>query len=274
LKLSKAKITSPFVRLDTRVNAADAFANVYTQQQLRLNHNMLLARRARRPIITMGASQWGVYSIYPADSASAVSLFSAPFVLSHNQIRDLQVNFYTGVDDNYGSTADVDVFGIITAPDEVRTVDVDNTVSATVTTTPGWEAITVPVSNAARRALAGRVTLVIDGSTGATSGSAVSVSDAGPDWVEAQFGTVAEGFAVYSPTSTDIQARQIVRVESNVDAAGNDRVTVWPRWNRKPNPGTDTVQLRIAAGSLYASHISVYEVNPTGFYTESSNFVT
>ncbi|HDL48442.1 MAG TPA: hypothetical protein ENH33_00565 [Actinobacteria bacterium] len=50
--IRETTIPSEFIRMDTRVTAADQFTNVRDQQIARENYNILLARRNRRPLLT------------------------------------------------------------------------------------------------------------------------------------------------------------------------------------------------------------------------------
>lgn len=274
MRLPKPTIPSSFVRLDTRINEADAFANIYSAQALRKNHNILLARRSRRILFSQifahasGAGDFFRF-VEPASLVNGQVVLSIPLYFSHRWVREIVVNFEA----NKESIGDVTLYANVKTASEPR--DLSLSVSTVVNNNPALAdySMLVPVSKRARVSGGGTLTIVGNGFIeGVDVDGPATVDEAGPNFVDVPMNPSGGqiGHGLYVTTNGRIQPRQITDIRS--DGAASSRIFVDPPWNIIPNPGTDSVAVREAAEVAIRS-ISVYEEKVTGFSDEATTFI-
>jgi len=86
-------IPTEFVRLDTRTTAANSYVNVHDMRKGYENHNVLIARRLKRTVLTMG-TPFTLRGGFPLNSNfAAPPALEIPIKLSA-RVSELDVNFY------------------------------------------------------------------------------------------------------------------------------------------------------------------------------------
>ncbi len=273
MRLYGRGLPSAFIRLDDRTTTADQCVNVWTKQTFRNNHNILLARRCRWPIMTVHMDQDsagsaangpdGLYwrSIITPDRESGIPILQVPI-----EIPPFCTSIVINLDAlKVGGTEHAYVYPIVDGPGTY--FQINSSVAATVSATTPWtvSSVSVPVPQSARDY--GHGTLTLYASTplygpDLKGAGGVAIADVGPDWVEgtaANFASFTVETAVYFTNNLAIAPRKVVRAAT---IGGNTRIHVDFPWNVVPTVGTDLIDaravtiLRIRSISVYADVVS------------------
>ena len=262
-----------FQRLDTRVDQADAFANMRDLQMKYRNHNALLAGRVRRCVFSsfLGASAGFVYSIAPPSLQTATLLLQQSVFVSQ-YTRKLKFVLRANKT-NHADANDVLVYftcrplkrdgSIQSSPEFSASMTVSATSETKYTAT-----LQIPESlNIVDGFGEYLVSMYATGNMYTTdSRGPYDLTDIGPDWAEDEvngFATPATNHAIYFTTDADIEPRLIVRtVGSFVTGHGKSsalRVYVDKPFNKLPDVNSDQWALRLVAG-ISISTLSIYEM--------------
>lgn len=270
MRILTEEIPSDFVRFDSEAFDADAYANVADMQQIRRNHNILLARRCRRPFFqarigdTTGASGTAFNEVRAVVSGLSACVMSIPYMRSSPYIYSITCAIY-----GRGRASASPRFYPVVCPVEVEP-EIDNSVVLTFdSTSDGWESVEVPVKVSSAESMFFFVHLfaeILEGA--ATPKTAVTVADVGRNYATGNGLGNAVGEIIYSPTNTDIEPRTVISIQNNVDAAGNDLVVIDRDWNIWPVPGTDTLETRTTSTATLST-VSLWENAITDFSLRS-----
>ncbi len=276
MKIFDATIPSQFVRQDTRTNSDDQFANANEQQRRRLNHNILLAKRVRKCLLTRVCSYRDDIGL-GGSGFFQTERFTTPAKISAAEIwLNVPLQFSPGTRElvfvlraKRISTGNVTMYCRVEADNEK--LPVDTNVSVTVNNTSLTRfAVTVPISREARQKGSGRLIVTPQGFRETAVSSGLTIVEIGPDFVDvAGSGTFSPGY-IAAFSDTNVEPRRVVHALANIDAAGNQRVFVARPWNLLPVL-TATVSSYTTA-SIAVDSYSVYEERVSAFFNEASNF--
>ena len=269
-------VPAAYVELDTRVADADCYANTRDMRKAHDNHNILLARRARRPLITQamrGASNYQdpIYfnSAQPVteDRRLGLSFYSAPIWIPPRCVT-VTVNVRCRQANTGGTYPDIKIYPVIDGPKDKPPLDL--TLVATVdTATDTLYSMDVPVPESAEKA--GRGVLHLYYCTPiyevAIKG-VVTLTDVGrtwPTWIQGRFDSPYAGYYAVCDTNAEIVPMKITYADSNIQGGLDDRLyldTDWP--GPIPIPGTDTFSI-YAANKLLVSSVCAYPLEMTSW---------
>ena len=93
MTVSNPKIPADFTRLDDRVTDPDQYLNVHDYRKAYENHNILIARRLRRPLLTMGQAFDIKAGVQLNQTPQVPPILEIPVLLSPS-VSELDFNFY------------------------------------------------------------------------------------------------------------------------------------------------------------------------------------
>jgi hypothetical protein len=260
-------IPSAFIRQDTRITDADSFVNVASQQRVRQNHNMLLARRIRKNLMSLAfGSEDSVFGqtftfVSPLSAGDGSPFLSIPLTVTP-LVKELVVVLRA----RRVSAGNVTLYAWCSESRQDEEIDTSIAVAVT-SATEAKHTLTVPVARAASnnpRQVAGSglsLNIVADGYTEGADLDDGTVTDARLDGVEAVIAGDYVGYAAYVPGNSSILPRRIVRHETAW-------IGVQPAWNIKPAVG-DTIAV-VATAEIEAFTMNVYEEKITAFADEAA----
>lgn len=260
------RIPSEFVLLDENAFNSDTYANVRDMQRVRDNHNILLARRCRRPFYNQricasdGTRAVSFWEVRPAASGAPMVVMSVPFRRSSPHIKEVQLAIYA-----YGVVANPPrVYPVVSALGQAPIIN-ENLVLTLDSASISWKTINLPVPRTARSEPMLMLSLCVANQEGATgSKPARTVVDAGQDWATGASMDDTVGYIVWSPSDPAIEPRTIVAARTDIDAALNDLIIVDRPWNIIPTAGVTTLESRSPAGITVES-INIWERGLTSF---------
>ena len=275
-------IPTKFIRLDDRTSTTNHFINVADLRKSYENHNILIARRLKRNVLTMGNTFTIRGGVPLSDNFPAPPALEIPIKLSA-EVSQLDLNFYgrrAGVVNSF-------LYFSVDGPNGARPLDESQkiTVSATSNT---LHSLSLKVPNQAVTSGEGvlRVYCVtpIDPSTKVVSGGTiynitanhVTVNDTTLSETDIgkyiRFGTFDSSAGTITPF-TNMSPKMITQVSRLADVVGSltrKMVQFVPSLEFLPSIadlGYDVIE----SGSIVSESISVYEkaIEPaTGFYSE------
>lgn len=248
-----------FRRLDTQINSSSRFANVYSLQRLRHNHNILMARRIRK--VLFAHYGWGdIFStLTPLDAKSGYVLCSVPVTITPG-IKEIHVNVY-----GYATASGINIYPVVHAANSVEEIDTSVVISPGVAPIDTY-GCDVPVAQQVQSLGYGRLTCYLEGGmSGTPSKGAAAFTDAGPDWILSA-GAFTVGTALFFPTNAKILPRTVIK---EVVVGGAIKTYVRGDFNITPDPASDTAASETLI-QLVLSSISAYEKSRQYFFRGSA----
>jgi len=275
------KIPTEFIRLDDRTSTTDHYINVGDLRKSYENHNILIARRLKRNILTMGTAftlrgGFPLSSNFPAPPALEI-----PIKLSAH-VSQLDVNFY-------GRRAGVEsyLYFSVDGPNGARPLDSSQTITVSATSNTLYS-VNLEIPNEA--VVAGEGFLRVYGVTPIDTGTKVSTHDEivtlGMNSVTIEDNAVSDTdvgkyiiFGTYSGGSLtpfpDMRPKMITSViyhHRTGGGGGTDERSIRFAPALEYLPGLSNLGYEVIdSGTILFESLSVYEkaIEPaTGFYSE------
>ncbi len=263
-------IPSAFERLDSEATENDTFVNVRNLQTLAQNHNILAARRAKRPLLqhlfnlttsNLGGEETHNFSqVKPLSINQVVPIYEAMLHVSQlTKKLKLVVRAYGAASPDYS------LFAVLQPVDQPSTMSDEYEL---VVSGASLQKVSVdldvpkqagPLENSHFNVYLFRLFAegVMDSSD---FKAATAIQSVGGDWFESTaLGSVPIGSVVYW-SDTDIEPRTII-------SSSGDFYYVDKPFNKKPIPGTDTAAVRTTATAELHS-LSIYEMPLTSLELE------
>jgi hypothetical protein len=278
MRLVDWSVPSLFVASDTHVADEDCYLNARDMRKAYDNHNILLARRVRKPVISQamrGASNANdpiyVHSAEPVteDRRTGRSFFAAPIWVPP-RCFEMVVNIRCKQANTGGTYPDLQIYPVIDGPKDLVPLDTSLVITVDSATDTLYSTV-VPVPESAERSGTGFLSLYFCTPLYETAAKgAVSVTDVGrtPAWLQGRFDSMFPGNYVVCDTDPTILPMRILWGESNIQGGLDDRIYLdgdWP--GPVPIPGTDTFSV-YAPNKLLVSSVCVYPVEITDWSAE------
>ena len=277
MRLVSDAIPSTFTRLDETAIAADRFIDVRTQQQLRTNHNALLAAGHMRPVFADNFPTLGIPSKPDgwagiADQRMMPAIYSTDVYLSP-LVRKCKVRFKCSL----ANSLDVGIYAALTS----RVLD-NRTLASTVTSTAAatWYTmdVTVPqsaVHERARQRVRFNLWVTLQEVGADILGGAVNLFDATNVSVSAlnsSVSTVGTGDILYFPSNTDIEPR-IIQGWSTYSSGGSTYrrfyISDKMEWVRNEPEATTPDTMQAKHGNVITiKGVQLYEYARTGNWSD------
>lgn len=272
--INRAEIGSTFQALDTHIDVADSFANVRDLQKLRLNHNTLLAERARRPAVSQVCVQSDSTNYILISGHGSTSYL--PVAIDTTVMFSQQTKTATFKMRAASTSASLDVFvypelirpsgaGSLARPEITVTGNTEASYSATVPLPAQDEASTRFGMRPLRFRVTLRAELNFPGSPKVSAGAIYAV---GPNWIHG--GTnVTVGDDIWF-SDADIERRRITAVYANTaNATPFYGIFADRAWNKLPTTSNTyssdvNVSLALYTWSLYEDNVTDFESTPGG----------
>ena len=265
------RVPDSYTRLDDRTTTQDHYFNVHDLRKGYDNHNILIARKLRRTVVTMGQNVNLASSlIIRSDLIDALPQLEIPIRLSP-YVKSLNVNMY-----GRRVTSNVNLYFSFDSQYEKRPIDSDVKIAATATSNVN-HTVNVPIPREAAREHYGILRIYAatpyDSSALKTSGSkvlavsnnAIQINDSGVDSADVGsvllLGSDATGsFVAFS----DIRPKLITSIShehpNGSHGSGNEMHTIQFVGSLERLPDIEDLFYEIRNTSYFASEsLSVYE---------------
>jgi hypothetical protein len=271
------EIPSSYIEFSSSdVFGAGDYPSVHAHQNFRLNHNALLAERARRPVMTglairsTGTVQTPFYGFQDEDPLLLPVLFETPIVISQ-QTRELEFVIRASTTSSTTFTLYPSVAPLTAGP---RETDIDTSIAVTATSETKYTA-TVPIREAIQPRRYGMIHALfrvsyrttIDFSTPKTTGGVIY--RAYLQWIYGDTSATAGDLIFFS--SAQIAPRIVTRVDTDASTSPSSYViNVNEPFNFVPTPGThtysldDPTTLTLYTWSLYEKNVTDFQQPPGG----------
>ena len=282
MRQNDVTIPSEFVKMDTNVTAADSCVNVHDQTTFRRNHNIALAQRVRKDLVSQVCSGFGESTPeisfwlfrprFSADGETRSRILSIPlYVTQQNQSFTFWCTACKSLMNGSSTLAEDPKIYVVVHEPQVAFMGglTDNaiTVSAAYGTPTGYSVtVGMPALSGEYTLHYGRIPIVmdvylrtyIDDTHALVSGG--TIVDAGSDWVDGTFAGVSARDVVFLDGASYAEPRQIVDRKT----IGSDtRHWLDAPWTSRPSTAS-TVTIRQVLGINLFSY-GVYEDAITDF---------